>query len=329
MLEEDEAELLAPQKTGISQEIIREFYKAPPQKRAPCSVVRIAASLMTVIVFGLVYLTYYPYIHHYGSGSLKDNVFLLVFHVLLGLMLASYCQIVYTDPGTVPLRWQKAVERMSEDAEEEGKQFELYRRCRGSKLFKPPRSHYDSVTRRLVLNMDHFCPWTTNTIGFFNRKFFILFLVYTTLTCAWAALTLYPHSKFVASTSICTAFGSIVCVLHYVALVSSKLLGGSNGFGFARKGDKLVRVDQPPLTTSTKVGFMTLLAFIFDVVFAICLTCFAIAHIFMAMRNMTSIENGRNSRRYRLSTKVWTISYTSYFESLSGRWSEEWTHTSL
>jgi hypothetical protein len=27
---------------------------------------------------------------------------------------------------------------------------------------KPPRSHYDHVTRTLVLNMDHYCPWMFN-----------------------------------------------------------------------------------------------------------------------------------------------------------------------
>jgi len=26
-------------------------------------------------------------------------------------------------------------------------------------MYKPPRSHFDSITQRLVLNMDHFCPW--------------------------------------------------------------------------------------------------------------------------------------------------------------------------
>ena len=34
--------------------------------------------------------------------------------------------------------------------------------CEKSKLPKPPRSHFDYVTRALVLNMDHFCPWMFN-----------------------------------------------------------------------------------------------------------------------------------------------------------------------
>ena len=31
--------------------------------------------------------------------------------------------------------------------------------CRYTNQPKPPRSHYDHVTKTLILNMDHFCPW--------------------------------------------------------------------------------------------------------------------------------------------------------------------------
>lgn len=49
---------------------------------------------------------------------------------------------------------------------------------------------------------------------------------------------------------------------------------------------------------------MTFIAFIFDSVFAVCLWGFAAVHVYFAMTNRTSIENGYNSRRYRLSTQV-------------------------
>eukprot|EP00978_Attheya_sp_CCMP212_P036815 scaffold169621_cov46-Attheya_sp.AAC.2 len=35
--------------------------------------------------------------------------------------------------------------------------------CPYSKQPKPPRAHYDHVTKMLVLNMDHYCPWMFNT----------------------------------------------------------------------------------------------------------------------------------------------------------------------
>ena len=48
--------------------------------------------------------------------------------------------------------------------------------CNHSGLPKPPRSHYDSVTKCLVLNMDHYCPWTFNSVGYFNYRYFVTFV---------------------------------------------------------------------------------------------------------------------------------------------------------
>ena len=38
--------------------------------------------------------------------------------------------------------------------------------CRHTGMLKPPRAHYDHITKRLVLNMDHYCPWMANTVGY-------------------------------------------------------------------------------------------------------------------------------------------------------------------
>ena len=42
--------------------------------------------------------------------------------------------------------------------------------CTKSRKPKPPRSHFDHASRDLVLNMDHFCPWMANCIGYFNYR---------------------------------------------------------------------------------------------------------------------------------------------------------------
>lgn len=39
--------------------------------------------------------------------------------------------------------------------------------CSSSKQPKPPRSHYDHVTKQLVLNLDHYCPWMFNVSKLF------------------------------------------------------------------------------------------------------------------------------------------------------------------
>ena len=53
------------------------------------------------------------------------------------------------------------------------------RYCLMCHVFKPDRCHHCSACNRCVLNMDHHCPWINNCVGFYNRKFFMLLLVYT------------------------------------------------------------------------------------------------------------------------------------------------------
>lgn len=69
--------------------------------------------------------------------------------------------------------------------------------CGRTNQAKPPRSHYDHVTKVLVLNLDHYCPWMFNasksgvfaclvrhrcslspTVGYFNYRYFVTFLIY-------------------------------------------------------------------------------------------------------------------------------------------------------
>lgn len=48
--------------------------------------------------------------------------------------------------------------------------------CSKTKQPKPPRSHYDHVSKSLVLCLDHYCPWMFNSIGYFNYRYFVNFL---------------------------------------------------------------------------------------------------------------------------------------------------------
>mmetsp|Transcript_9427 Transcript_9427/g.11299 ORF Transcript_9427/g.11299 Transcript_9427/m.11299 type:complete len:354 (+) Transcript_9427:229-1290(+) len=251
------------------------YYKAPKQRCAPCSIVRIVGSVMLGLVGGLILISYIPYWYHFGDSTITGTICLLIFHCLLGLMVTSYIQVIFTDPGTVPLEWHNAVSN-SEQARKH------YVKCHKSGLYKPPRAHFDSITGRLVLNMDHFCPWTNNTIGYFNRKFFVLFLFYTSLTCGWVAASFYP---FLDSP--------------------------------AKDHSKKHAVDEDHYFNSSMIHIMTFMAFIFDVTFSIFLFCFFGLHLTFAMKNQTSIENGRRALKYRLDV-------SSNMESVFGKDRRSW-----
>jgi len=105
-----------------------------------------------------------------------------------------------TDPGQVPVFWGFHLG----DPENKRRRY-----CLMCNIFKPERCHHCSACNRCVLNMDHHCPWINNCIGFWNRKFFILLLIYVLIityfniaTMAYAfvesifwALDVYYYSK--------------------------------------------------------------------------------------------------------------------------------------
>ena len=66
------------------------------------------------------------------------------------------------------------------------------RYCLICHIFKPERCHHCSTCNRCILNMDHHCPWINNCVGFTNRKFFMLLVVYANLTIMFMLVSIIP-----------------------------------------------------------------------------------------------------------------------------------------
>lgn len=106
-----------------------------------------------------------------------------------------------------------------------------HRYCIHCNVFKPDRTHHCSTCRECVLLMDHHCPFTGNScVGFLNRKFFVLFLYYATLSCVLVAV-LTPGTislkleklednptSFALVSVVLLMMGYIFCALHAIAL---------------------------------------------------------------------------------------------------------------
>lgn len=65
-----------------------------------------------------------------------------------------------------------------------------YKYCHVCKCIKPPRAHHCSVSGRCIYNMDHYCPWMTNCVGYYNYRYFVLFLLYLFIACTYALIFL-------------------------------------------------------------------------------------------------------------------------------------------
>ncbi|CDF37270.1 unnamed protein product [Chondrus crispus] len=106
-----------------------------------------------------------------------------------------------------------------------------HRFCVHCNVFKPDRAHHCTSCRECVLRMDHHCPFTGNScVGFLNRKYFVLFLYYATLSCSLVA-TLTPGAILnrllelearptIAALAgvILQMMGYVLCALHALAL---------------------------------------------------------------------------------------------------------------
>lgn len=66
------------------------------------------------------------------------------------------------------------------------------RSCYKCGAIKYPRTHHCSICNKCILNMDHHCPWIGQCVGLYNRRYFILFLVWSFLSCLLISIYSIP-----------------------------------------------------------------------------------------------------------------------------------------
>jgi len=183
----------------------------------------------SIFVTGVIFWSYYAYVVELCIMTVEVTweriLYMTLYHPLLAMFIWAYWQTVFTEPASPRSEYflsrdevhkvenaltdeerAQALKHAARCIQAQNRTFGgLHRYCHINKCIKPDRSHYCSVVKKVVLKMDHFCPWVNNTIGWSNYKFFILFLFYAFTYCLYVAATslkiytsAYPSDNFKA-----------------------------------------------------------------------------------------------------------------------------------
>jgi len=123
----------------------------------------VAVTCLTAAVVGISYWIGYPW---WYSRSPEMTIFLLIVgNWLLVNVTFHYYMAAVTDPGQPP----------------KDTTYEAVSICKKCLIPKPARTHHCSICNRCILKFDHHCPWLNTCIGFYNQRYFLLYMVYTTV----------------------------------------------------------------------------------------------------------------------------------------------------
>jgi len=151
--------------------------------------ITLAVTLISLVIYVILYQIIPFYIE---TVSPSAGIVLLFITIILGSNIAfNYYMTIFTPPGCAPDQTPEEVKLAEQQATREpdarrGEGFSRF--CKFCKKSKPPRSHHCHICKSCVLRMDHHCPWVNNCVGFYNHKYFVLFLLYLWTGCGFVAL---------------------------------------------------------------------------------------------------------------------------------------------
>jgi len=210
-----------------------------------------------VVVF-IIVIPYWIYVFINCNMLLQDQapgpmfgvICLVIHHILIFFLIWSFSMSIMVDPGRVP-EWYARLEmerqgmhvpgkflageeqdykRLAEEAQGGSIEKKLDgsgRWCRKCVKVKPDRCHHCRICQRCVLKMDHHCPWINNCVGFYNYKYFYLFILYALLILFWVSATSFLNFLRsvasddvldIGSNSFLIVFCWLYCTLFGVAL---------------------------------------------------------------------------------------------------------------
>ena len=162
------------------------------------------------------------YIHHYLSYyNYLPYFHLELFFTLLTVSFGLTCS--FKDPGIVTMKsfWFNDIEEKVPDNISWGQEYYKIKYCNICNLNAPPKTSHCHICNNCVKGFDHHCHLLNNCIGEWNRKAFLLFLIFGALK-GTVGIIITCYSLFVLGVRDYHFFSDRV--LEYRYLISVLLL---------------------------------------------------------------------------------------------------------
>ena len=129
---------------------------------------------LVLTTWGVFFAIVFP---HIPPRFQLNGVLLIISLCLLATMLTTLLKTALTDPGIIPHRvTSKLVGTMPLEIKEN------MNYCPICNIVRPPRTRHCRQMNCCVRRFDHHCPWTGNSVGERNYRWFFVFITSTTLS---------------------------------------------------------------------------------------------------------------------------------------------------
>ena len=145
--------------------------------------------LVQVLYLLLAVGGFYIYIE-YGFAKYIPGPYVAAYHKTIGTFIMAVCYVSFlmaswTNPGVVKKsNHAKAMKRFAYD----GLLFGKGQECRTCGFVKPARSKHCSLCNVCVEKFDHHCIWINRCVGFYNYRYFLLFLLSHAVICTYGGV---------------------------------------------------------------------------------------------------------------------------------------------
>ncbi|CAF3524435.1 unnamed protein product [Adineta steineri] len=235
-----------------------------------------------IFILALVTWSYYAYVIQMCILTIdsvpKKVIYLCIYHPLLILFLWSYYRTMFQPTVGPPkefyisdiegqqIKSAQTIDERRAILVRISRQANLslltrhfdgsIRYCFVCQCIKPDRAHHCSICEKCVLRYDHHCPWTNSCVSYGNYKFFVLFLCWAWIFCAYVAAT------------------SLEYFIQFWKIVSTIEKNGDN-------------------TVPSSEKFHLFFVFFVSIMFGISISSLFFYHLYLTGKNRTTIESFR------------------------------------